>query len=150
MNDGAEPLALVIGGGSGIGAALADALPGRGHPDVTWDIAGSHDVTCDVTEPDAIDEAVGVTHRRWGIPTWVTVTAGIGHAGLLADAAPGRVRPGDAGERPRALAVHARLGRRHAEQGVAGSFVAVSSISAAWSTATWASTARRRRRSPCW
>ena len=25
MNDGAEPLALVIGGGSGIGAALAEA-----------------------------------------------------------------------------------------------------------------------------
>ena len=59
MNDETEPLALVVGGGSGIGAALADRLRAQGTTTVTWDIAGAHDVTCDVTEPAAIDEAVG-------------------------------------------------------------------------------------------
>ena len=59
MSDAAAPLVLVIGGGSGIGAALADAYRSQGTTTVTWDIAGSHDVTCDVTEPDAIDDAVG-------------------------------------------------------------------------------------------
>ena len=63
MNEDAGPFALVIGGGSGIGAALADAYRARGTTTVTWDIAGSHDVTCDVTEPDAIDDAVGLTRR---------------------------------------------------------------------------------------
>ncbi len=86
MNHETEPLALVVGGGSGIGAALADLLRARGTTTVTWDIAGAHDVTCDVNEPDAIDDAVGLTRRRWGVPTSVTVTAGVGHAGLLADA----------------------------------------------------------------
>ena len=69
MSDEAGPLALVIGGGSGIGAALADAYRSQGTTTVTWDIAGSHDVSCDVTEPDAIDDAVGVTRERWGVPT---------------------------------------------------------------------------------
>ena len=45
MSDEAGPLALVIGGGSGIGAALADAYRAQGTTTVTWDIAGSHDVT---------------------------------------------------------------------------------------------------------
>ena len=61
MDDETEPLALVIGGGSGIGAALAGLLRARGTTTVTWDVAGAHDVTCDVTEPEAIDEAVGLT-----------------------------------------------------------------------------------------
>ena len=83
MSDGDGPLALVIGGGSGIGAALADAYRAQGTTTVTWDIAGPHDVSCDVTEPDAIDHAVAVTRERWGVPDAVTVTAGVGHAGLL-------------------------------------------------------------------
>ena len=130
MSDDAEPLALVIGGGSGIGAALAEAYRDRGTPTVTWDIAGSHDVTCDVAEPEQIEGAVAATQRRWGIPTWVTVTAGIGHAGLLTDAEPD--------EFDRVLRVNARgpwLCMRAwvdpmRAQGVPGSFVAVSSISA--------------------
>ena len=74
MGNEAGALALVIGGGSGIGAALADAYRAQGTTTVTWDIAGPHDVSCDVTEPHAIDDAVGVTRERWGVPTSVTVT----------------------------------------------------------------------------
>ncbi len=130
MSDGAEPLALVIGGGSGIGAALAEAYRDRGTPTVTWDIAGSHDVTCDVTEPERIEAAVAATRRRWGTPTWVTVTAGVGHSGLLRDA--------DPEDFDRVMRVNTRgpwLCMRSwvdamCTQGVHGSFVAVSSISA--------------------
>ncbi|MGO9857483.1 MAG: SDR family NAD(P)-dependent oxidoreductase [Acidimicrobiales bacterium] len=130
MNDGSEPLALVVGGGSGIGSALAAAHRAQGTRLVTWDIAGSHDVTCDVTEPDAIDDAVEVTRRRWGVPTCVTVTAGVGHAGLLADAAPDEFdRVMRVNARGPWLCMRAWVGAMR-EEGVAGSFVAVSSISA--------------------
>ena len=130
MDDRAEPLALVIGGGSGIGAALAAVHRARGTPTVTWDVAGTRDVTCDVTEPAAIDDAVDVTRQRWGVPSFVTVTAGVGHSGLLADAAPedfDRVMRVNA--RGPWLCMRAWLGAM-GERAVAGSFVAVSSVSA--------------------
>ncbi len=130
MSDGTEPLALVIGAGSGIGNALASSYRAQGTSLVTWDIAGSHDITCDVTEPGAIEEAVGETRTRFGVPTSVTVTAGVGHSGLLADA--------DADDFDRVMRVNARgpwlcmraWARVAQEQGMATSFVAVSSISA--------------------
>ena len=130
MGDGSEPLALVIGGGSGIGAALATVYRARGTRIVTWDIAGAHDITCDVTEPDAIEHAVGQTRMHFGLPTSVTVTAGIGHSGLLADA--------DADDFDRVMRVNARgpwlcmraWARLMQEHARTASFVAVSSISA--------------------
>ena len=130
MSDEAVPFALVIGGASGIGAALTDAYRAQGMTAVTWDIEGRHDVTCDVREPDAIDDAVGLTRMRWGIPTAVTVTAGVGHSGLLTDAEPDEF---DHVMRVNArgpwLCMRAWVGAMQ-EQQVAGSFVAVSSISA--------------------
>ncbi len=130
MDDDAEPLALVIGGGSGIGAALVDMLRAQDTPTVTWDVAGSRDVTCDVTEPDAIDEAVVLTRRRWGVPTTVTVTAGIGHAGLLLDAHPDDFdRVMRVNTRGPWLCMRAWVGAMQ-ERAVSGSFVAVSSVSA--------------------
>jgi len=130
MQDEPHPLALGVGGGSGIGAAVADALRARGTTTVTWDIAGSHDVTCNVTEPDEIDEAVGVTRMRWGVPTTVTVTAGVGHAGLLVDTAPEEFdRIMRVNARGPWLCMRAWVGAMR-EAGVPGSFVAVSSVSA--------------------
>lgn len=124
------PLALVVGGASGIGAALAGAYRARGTTTVTWDIAGSHDVTCDITEPDDIDEAVGATLARWGVPTEVTVTAGVGHAGLLADADPGDFdRLMRVNARGPWLCMRAWIDALRARGGPA-SLVAVSSVSA--------------------
>lgn len=130
MSDAAEPLALVIGGGSGIGAALAEAYRAQGTPTVTWDIAGSHDVRCDVTEPDEIDDAVGVTRLRWGVPSWVTVTAGVGHSGLLAETEPDEFdRIMRVNTRGPWLCMRAWVDAMTDRQ-PSGSFVAVSSVSA--------------------
>ena len=85
MRDDAGQLALVIGGGSGIGASLVAAYREQGTPVVTWDIAGERDVTCDVTDPAAVDRAIDGTREGWGVPEWVTVTAGVGFGGLLVD-----------------------------------------------------------------
>ena len=131
MGEESEPFALVIGGGSGIGAALAARYRAAGTTAVVWDVDGERDVTCDVAEPDEVDEAVGVTSLRWGVPSWVTVTAGIGHAGMLPRRRARRLRPGHARERPGPLARACGPGSGPCSSGsVAGSFVAVSSVSA--------------------
>jgi NAD(P)-dependent dehydrogenase (short-subunit alcohol dehydrogenase family) len=125
-----EGLAVVIGSSSGIGAGLADAYRSRGTPVVTWDIAGDPDVRCDVSDPGAIDHAVDETQRGWGIPNWVTVTAGVGHGGMLVDVTPE--------EFDRVLAVNTRgpwlclrgWARVLRTEGRSGSLLAVSSVSA--------------------
>jgi NAD(P)-dependent dehydrogenase (short-subunit alcohol dehydrogenase family) len=130
MTDEATPFALVIGGGSGIGAALAAAYRAAGTDTVVWDVAGQRDVTCDVADPGAVDRAVDETHRSRGVPSWVTVTCGIGHSGLLTDV------PAD--EFDRIMAVNARgpwlclraWARVMVGEARTGSFVAVSSVSA--------------------
>jgi NAD(P)-dependent dehydrogenase (short-subunit alcohol dehydrogenase family) len=130
MGNEAAPLALVVGGGSGIGAAVAAAHRSAGSPVVVWDVDGERDVSCDVADPAAIDAAVAETRRRWGVPHWITVTAGVGHSGMLADAG--------ADEFDRVMAVNARgpwlcmrawLGSMR-EDAMPASFVATSSISA--------------------
>ena len=50
MNDEARPVALVVGGASGIGAALVAAYHEQGTRTVVWDVAGERDVTCDVAD----------------------------------------------------------------------------------------------------
>ncbi len=75
--------ALVVGGTSGIGAALVARYRDQGIPVVTWDIKDDPDVVCDISESDRVTEAVEETLDRFGLPGDVTVTAGIGHAGYL-------------------------------------------------------------------
>jgi NAD(P)-dependent dehydrogenase (short-subunit alcohol dehydrogenase family) len=122
--------ALVIGGGSGIGAATADLYRLRGTPVTVWDVKGDCDIVCDIGEPDQITRAIGESVAQAGIPRWVTITAGIGHAGLLADTEP------EAWDR--VMHVNARgpwlclrgLAAVISESGQPASFVATSSVSA--------------------
>lgn len=130
MDHGAEGVALVVGGGSGIGAALVEAYRSQDIEVLTWDIAGEPDVVCDVTDPDAVERAVDETRRRWGAPRWVTVTAGVGHGGMLVDVTPD--------EFDRVLAVNTRgpwlclrgWARVLKEERRTASLLAVSSVSA--------------------
>lgn len=76
--------AVVVGGGSGIGAAVAERQRAAGIDVLTWDRVGG-DLECDILDPDEIGSATADTVARLGVPDLVTVTAGIGHSGLLAD-----------------------------------------------------------------
>jgi NAD(P)-dependent dehydrogenase (short-subunit alcohol dehydrogenase family) len=78
--------AVVVGGGSGIGAAVAAAHRARGDEVVVWDLGRDADIRCDVTAPDEVDAAVAATLDRIGSPGLVTVTAGVGHSAPLLDA----------------------------------------------------------------
>lgn len=78
--------AVVVGGGSGIGASVAAAHRARGDEVLVWDVGEGADVRCDVTVPDQVEAAAAATIDRLGAPDLVTVTAGIGHGGLLLDA----------------------------------------------------------------
>ena len=150
MRDESGPLALVIGGGSGIGAAVADASRALGTRTVTWDIAGAHDVTCDITEPDAIDDAVGVTRMRWGVPARITVTAGVGHAGLLTTPSLTCSTGSSASTRGARGSACAPGWVRCRSNGFRVPSWLSPASARGWSTGRWGSTPPRRRRSPCW
>ncbi len=120
---------MVVGGASGIGAAVADRYRAAGIEVVVWDRAPGGDLLCDITDPDQVDEAARSTLHRVGAPTEVTVTAGIGHSGLLLDA--------DAAAWDRVMGINAKgvwlamrsLAGAMIEAG-GGSIVAISSVSA--------------------
>lgn len=122
--------AVVVGGASGIGAAVADAYRAKGVPVLVWDIAGSPDVECDVTAQESIDAALAETVGDIGLPSAVTVTAGIGHGGMLLDE--------EAEAWDRVMAVNARgpwlvlrtVAKAMIEAGRPGSLLATSSVSA--------------------
>jgi NAD(P)-dependent dehydrogenase (short-subunit alcohol dehydrogenase family) len=77
---------VVIGGASGIGAAVVERYRDAGRPVVVWDVHESADVVCDVTDEQQIEAALAATlDRVEQLPTQITVTAGIGHSGLLND-----------------------------------------------------------------
>jgi NAD(P)-dependent dehydrogenase (short-subunit alcohol dehydrogenase family) len=82
-SDGA---AVVVGGASGIGAAVAARYRGAGREVITWDVQAPADITCDVTDEQQIDDALAATIANCaGVPTELTVTAGVGHSGLLTE-----------------------------------------------------------------
>jgi NAD(P)-dependent dehydrogenase (short-subunit alcohol dehydrogenase family) len=83
-----SPSALVIGGGSGIGAALVTRYREADTPVTVWDIEGDVDVQCDIAQPEEIEAALHHQLTHHGVPRWVTVTAGVGHSGLLLDTTP--------------------------------------------------------------
>jgi NAD(P)-dependent dehydrogenase (short-subunit alcohol dehydrogenase family) len=122
--------AVVVGGSSGIGAAVVDMYRARGASVLVWDIAGKPDVECDVADPDAIDRALAETLDLIGLPAQVTITAGVGHVGMLLD------EPVE--EWDRVIAVNTRgpwlvmraLARASIAASAPASFIATSSVSA--------------------
>jgi NAD(P)-dependent dehydrogenase (short-subunit alcohol dehydrogenase family) len=78
--------AVVVGGASGIGAAVVARYGSSDREVVSWDVHDSADVHCDVTDEGQIDDALAATIARCAdAPTELTVTAGIGHSGLLTE-----------------------------------------------------------------
>jgi NAD(P)-dependent dehydrogenase (short-subunit alcohol dehydrogenase family) len=71
-----------------MGAALADLLRGGGATVVVWDVNEPADVVCDVADAEAVGRAMVATLERVGVPTVVTVCAGIGDSATLLDASP--------------------------------------------------------------
>jgi NAD(P)-dependent dehydrogenase (short-subunit alcohol dehydrogenase family) len=126
---GGSGSAVVVGGGSGIGAALTDRYRAAGTEVVVWDQTPGSDVLCDITDAGQVDAAARATLDRIGAPTEVTVTAGIGHSGRLLEADPAtwdRVMGVNA--KGVWLAMRSLVGAM-AESG-GGSIVAISSVSA--------------------
>ncbi|MEZ5501820.1 MAG: SDR family oxidoreductase [Halioglobus sp.] len=118
-----------MGGGSGIGAAVAARLRAAGTAVLVWDVCGSCEVLCDIADPQQVTAAADTTLAELGVPTQVTITAGVGHAGMLLNTAPQ--------EWDRVMGINARgvwlamraLARPMLDAG-GGSIVATSSVSA--------------------
>jgi NAD(P)-dependent dehydrogenase (short-subunit alcohol dehydrogenase family) len=79
--------AIVTGGASGIGAAVADRLRAAGHGVVTWDLRGG-DIACDISDPDAVSAALEQTLATVGVPDRLVACAGVGASGMLIDQDP--------------------------------------------------------------
>jgi NAD(P)-dependent dehydrogenase (short-subunit alcohol dehydrogenase family) len=121
---------VVVGGASGIGAAVVDSARAEGVDVLVLDVNGTYDVMCDVADAASVDRAVAETVTRVGVPSELSVTAGVGHSGMLLDL------PAD--EWDRVIAVNTRgpllvmraFARAMIDAGVPGSIVATSSVSA--------------------
>jgi NAD(P)-dependent dehydrogenase (short-subunit alcohol dehydrogenase family) len=79
---------VVVGGASGIGAAVVAAQIASGRTVLVWDIAEPCDIVCDIRDPEQIESAISATDERIGVPDQVTISAGVGHAGPLLDIEP--------------------------------------------------------------
>lgn len=77
-------VAVVTGGGSGIGKATAELLTAEGARAVTWDVAGG-DVDCDVTSVESVEAAIKQTVDEVGVPTVLVASAGVGRVGRIVD-----------------------------------------------------------------
>jgi 3-oxoacyl-[acyl-carrier protein] reductase len=90
-------VAMVTGAAQGIGRRIAEDLHGQGArvalldvspaPDTTWlaDSDRAHVLTCDITDEQAVDEAVQAVEERWGDVTVLVNNAGILESATIAE-----------------------------------------------------------------
>ena len=120
--------AVVTGGASGIGAAVVIRLRQAGHDVVTWD-AKAGDIACDISDPDSVASALTTTVSEHGVPDRLVACAGVGASGLLLDQSPEDWRRVlDVNLTGTWLTLRA-VAKSMIDHGIAGSMVAVSSIS---------------------
>src|SRR6185436_16966715 len=94
-------VAVVSGGGSGLGRELALELAGRGHPLVllgrregylrqVLDLAGGDGlaIVCDVREASQVERAVREVESRWGAAEVVVPAAGVASIAHLEETPP--------------------------------------------------------------
>jgi NAD(P)-dependent dehydrogenase (short-subunit alcohol dehydrogenase family) len=121
-------VAIVTGGGSGIGSAVAARLRNAGDQVVVWDVKGG-DVGCDISDPESVSAALAATIADHGAPDRLVACAGVGASGMLLDQSPGDwQRVIDTNLTGTWLTMRA-VARAMIDAGVRGSMVAVSSIS---------------------
>jgi NAD(P)-dependent dehydrogenase (short-subunit alcohol dehydrogenase family) len=68
-------IAIVTGGGSGIGSAVTDRLRNGGADVVVWDLEGG-DIDCDISDPAAVSAAIDQTVADHGPPDRLVACAG--------------------------------------------------------------------------
>jgi NAD(P)-dependent dehydrogenase (short-subunit alcohol dehydrogenase family) len=124
-----EPLALVSGGASGIGAAVVETLRAAGSRVVVLDINEPHDYRCDVSDPAAVDASIAAVVGSLGVPTRVVTCAGIARAGMLLDQSPIDFRQVFDVNLVGTWLVLRAAARAMIDANVGGSMVAISSIS---------------------
>jgi NAD(P)-dependent dehydrogenase (short-subunit alcohol dehydrogenase family) len=121
-------IAVVTGGGSGIGGATADRLRATRADVVVWDLKGG-DIDCDISDPDSVSKALDQTVADHGTPDRLIACAGVGASGLLLDQSPADWRRViDTNLTGTWLTMRA-VAQQMVEAGSGGSIVAVSSIS---------------------
>ena len=121
-------IAVVTGGGSGIGSAVSDRLRNAGADVVVWDIK-SGDVDCDISDAESVAAAIEQTVADHGTPNRLVACAGIGASGLLLEqTAADWQRVIDTNLTGTWLTMSA-VARVMVDAGSGGSMVAVSSIS---------------------
>jgi NAD(P)-dependent dehydrogenase (short-subunit alcohol dehydrogenase family) len=120
---------VVVGGASGIGAAVAAAQRAAGHDVLVWDVGAGADVRCDIADPAAVEVATAATLERIGPPDVVSITAGIGHGGMLLDT-PAEDWDRVIGTNAKGVWLAMRALARSMLDGAGGSIVVTSSVSA--------------------
>ncbi|GAC1396702.1 MAG: SDR family NAD(P)-dependent oxidoreductase [Mycobacterium sp.] len=121
-------IAIVTGGGSGIGRAVVDRLRTTVADIVVWDIKGG-DIYCDISNPESVSAAIEQTTADHGTPGRLVACAGVGASGLLLDQSPADwQRVIDTNLTGTWLTMRA-VARAMIDSGSGGSMVAVSSIS---------------------
>jgi len=76
-------VAIVTGGASGIGEAIAERFTAEGATVVVLDLAEGADVRCDVTDHEAVDAAFAEVVARHGRLDILVNSAGIAHVGTV-------------------------------------------------------------------